>query len=231
MRAVVLLPDRDTAGKKDYSSVFRPEALAFARLHEIPLDDVVEVNLGRSKSERRAEVVDALKTRAARKDGPIECVAFFCHGLRSGLPQLGLGTEHVDVIAGAVASAKHPGMRVAIYACSTASGASPSPEGEPGGDGGFADRLRDALCRAGAVDCVVDAHASAGHATRNPHVRRFEGGGSPVGGIGGRWLVAPGSTHWKAWVAALHGQGNLHLRFPLASREQVELELEGQRGP
>lgn len=222
MRTLILLPDRNTAGKSDWSGAFLPESQAFARARKTAGDVVlsVMVDLGKSKPERRAQVVAALDPG---KGDPWGCVGWFCHGLRGGLPQFGIGVADVVDMAARMSSTKAPGIRVPIYACSTASGAAPSAEGEPGGDGGFADMLRDALCAAGSVDCVVDAHATAGHATRNPHVRRFAGGGTTTGGIGGKWIVAPGSKHWKAWVKAL--AGDMRFQFPFLSPEQIDAIL------
>jgi len=75
------------------------------------------------------------------------------------------------------------------------------------GDGGFADKLRDAFCEAGMTWVKVYAHTTAGHTTRNPYVRIFEGQGSPIGGIGGQLLVQPGAKLWKTWRSALWSQG------------------------
>jgi hypothetical protein len=80
------------------------------------------------------------------------------------------------------------------------------------------------LCEAGKVHCSVVAHVNAGHATHNPRVRRFEGRGSPMGGTGGSWIVAPGSKLWKPWVRALQ-KTDLRLRFPLMSIGEIHREL------
>jgi hypothetical protein len=84
--------------------------------------------------------------------------------------------------------------------------------------------LRDAICEGGAIYCRVDGHVTAGHATYNPKIRRFEGDGSPTGGNGGRWIVPPRSEWWKAWVAAL--KGDMRLRFPFLSVDEVRTALE-----
>jgi hypothetical protein len=54
-------------------------------------------------------------------------------------------------------------------------------------------------------------------------VRRFEGGGSPVGGTGGTWIVGPSSPLWKPWVRALKGE--MRLCYPLLSVAEVHHQL------
>lgn len=223
-RCLILLPDRNTPGKQDFGGAFLPESQQFARIRKEQGWDVrsVLIDLGASKPLRAAQVFAALDPG---KGEPWGCIAIFAHGLRSGLPQFGIGLNDVGHMASLMASTKLPGIVVPIYACSTANGDKPSKEGEPGGDGGFADRLRDALCAAGSIECTVDAHATAGHATWNPHVRRFLGAGTANGGIGGKWIVAPGSPLWKSWVKALRPPGDLRFRFPWLTTNEIEEEL------
>jgi hypothetical protein len=110
---------------------------------------------------------------------------------------------------------------VALYCCSTGAASSADAYAEFGGDGGFADRLRDALCVAGGVHCTVDAHTTAGHTTMNPYVRRFEGRGSRVGGVGGFDLVSPKSGDlWRRWRRALR-ETSLRYRFPVMSVAEI----------
>ncbi len=216
MNALIFTGDRNAPGKKDWSHAFRPEALAFMKLRKVPAERLCVIDVSAPSAARRAAVIAALN---APRTEPLELIAFFCHGLRSGL-QLGHGNQSAGELAAAIRACSRPDVRVALYACSAAGG-----EG-PGGDGGFADVLRDALCAAGATDCRVDAHETAGHTTQNPRVRRFEGGGSPVGGTGGAWLVQPGSLLWKPWVRALRGS-TLRFRFPTMSAAEIHRELLG----
>lgn len=214
MRAIVFLPDRDSKGKRDFTGAFLPESLAFSRFHGVAAADRIEVSLGIPKPARAAAILAALDARS--KDG-IDLVAFFCHGLPNSLPQFGIGAEQLGA---AIASTKRPGVIVVLYACSTGDGAGPN------GDNGFADRLRDQLCRNGAMDCAVFSHTTAGHAVTNPHVRVFVGDNSPVGGTGGSWVVAPGSSLWPAWRKALR-ETDLRYRFPVMSIGDVHRELGG----
>lgn len=222
MRAVILLPNQNSPGKKDWSGAFQPEALAFAKLHGVAAKDVVQFDLRKPKPARRKEVLDALAARSG-----IDTVVFFCHGLRNGLPQLGFNLANVGGLAGAIVDAAKSGANggrdvcVVLYACSTADGAQ---AGGPGGDGGFADSLRDALCRLGAVECRVYGHDRAGHVTKLPFVRIFEGLGSPVGGTGGRWLVAPRSPLWSAWRTALQKSGQ-RLSYPFMTTGELHESL------
>lgn len=215
MRVLSLAPLYNSPGKRDATGAFQPEA----RLFEIALPaGSVSLNAtidnSRPAAKMRAEV-------AARIRGFAPSVLdFFCHGWRTGV-QFGWSLDSIDTLASVIAEAcPTDAPIVALYACSTASGG-------VGGDGGFADQLRDALCQAGAVNCRVDAHDRAGHTTRNPYVRRFEGQGSAVGGQGGQWIVAPGSALWSKWRAAL--RGDLRLRFPLMPVSDIHAELAAPR--
>jgi hypothetical protein len=213
MSLLIVTPDRNTPGRKDFSGAFLPESLAFAvraNVHSVDRDEIrtVRIDLGGSGAARRAQLITAI----AECERPLELVAFFCHGLMRKLPQLGWDTGNVAELATALAARMPIGARVVLYACSTAAGSG------TGGDNGFADRLRDALCAAGAIDCQVDAHFGAGHATMNPRVRRFEGRGSHTGGVGGAWIVPPGSPKWRAWIAKLKTPYRFDFPFlPLAS--------------
>ncbi len=211
MRAILFAPDRNTPGKHDAGGAFIPDSQAFAKHHGITTP-IVRVDISADDSARRAQIHTAL----ASGSGLLETVAFFCHGYRTGI-QLGYTIHNVADLARAIAASSLKNVRVILYACSTGGG------NGPGGDGAFADQLRDALCAQGATECQVDAHTTAAHATRNPYVRRFEGRGSPVGGTGGQWLVAPESKLWGVWRRGLNT--DLRFRFPFMSVAQLHAEL------
>ncbi len=158
----------------------------------------------------------------------IEQVAFFCHGWPSGIQLVPLNKINQlarDLAAKVVSSS----LLVTLYCCSTASDTDPkTPEMQDtgtGGDGGFADLLRDALCAQGFFDCQVDAHTTAGHTTQNPYVRRFEGHGIPTGGVGGQWIVTPRSKQWAKWSAALK-KGTFRFAFPFQSMFEIHTQLD-----
>lgn len=210
MNLLVVTPDRNSAGKKDFTGAFLPEARSFARRHGAdPGDCHVRVDLGASMAKRRKQLLSAID---AVRD--LEAIAFACHGLRRKLPQLGWNVSNVGELASVIAKRARPEVRVVLYACSAGEGDGPAS------DNGFADRFRDALCESGATDCWVDAHERAGHTTRNPFVRRFEGLGSQVGGPGGYFLVTPGSARWKPWRAKLRTP--FRFDFPLLAAAEIQ---------
>lgn len=207
-------------GKRDATGAFQPRARAFCRMHGghfVLFDD------SKPMRARGREIVDYLEQYAGR---PLVSVAFFCHGWSRGIEagfdlREGRGLS-VDVLAGAIAAKSGAGVIVPLFCCSTAD----SPHEAPGGDGGFADELRDALCRAGATNCRIDAHDRDGHTTRNPFVRRFEGEHSPVGGAGGRYLVRPRGPLWSAWVAALRGRDDFDVVYPFLDTKTIARRLQ-----
>ena len=170
---------------------------------------VVELVVASLKPEARWRLVaDALAAHPG-----VEHVCFFCHGWANGLQLVPMA--HVADLARAIAPKRPgPGPVVTLYACSAADGP------HLGGDGGFADALRDALCAAGATSCVVDAHVTAGHTTRNPYVRRFVG---PLAATGGEYIVAPKSPLWRRWTRAL--TGDLRWEFPALGDDVIRARL------
>lgn len=215
---IAFAPRYDTPGRHDATGAFQPEASAFCRYNGGRL---VLVDNHRSAARMREEVLAALCERERKQSGrPL--IAFFCHGQRRRI-QFGFGVDsggRLAELAEACAAfgEGHPGLRIVLYACNAGAG-----DESLGGDGGFADRLRDALCRLGNVNCQVDAHTTPGHTTRNPFVRRFEGRGSPVGGVGGYYLVDQGSKLWPRWRRAL--TTDFRFEFPLLTVGQIHERL------
>jgi len=209
---IAFVPSFNSHGKRDVTGAFLPEAKRF--LAEVGGEGQVELHRfdNRLKMSQRADqVLDILASYETQRRKML-CVAFFCHGYKSGI-QAGFRSsgkaKNVEELAEAIAAITGKGPIVPLYCCSTA--ASPA-RGAAGGDGGFADELRDHLCAEGAVNCRVDAHTTVAHTTKNPYVRRFEGRGSPIGGTGGQFLITPKSKLWKKWRAALRGPARFH--FP-----------------
>lgn len=221
MRAVVLLPNQNHV-RNDYGGAFRPEAQAFARLHTVPPHAVYQIDISRDYAQRRAQSLECIRSARARYGAPIECVALFCHGWKNGV-QIGWLRAHAREVARVLAETCARDVRVPLYCCLT--GAS-IVRGAIGGDGGFADTLRDELCKAGVVDCVVDAHDRKGHTTRNPYVVRFRGQGSPTGGQGGAWIVAPKTDLFRVWDHKIETT-DLRFRFPFLSTAQIHAEVLG----
>jgi hypothetical protein len=101
MKGLIFMPTTNSEGKRDTTGAFQPEALKFAREHNIHPDAVVRFDNSAGKPWRRAEVLDALKRRAG-----LSCVAFFCHGWANGI-QAGFDIATVAQLAGAPCRCRH----------------------------------------------------------------------------------------------------------------------------
>lgn len=202
---LIITGDRNSTGKRDFTQAFLPEAKAFAEA--IPGNHrVIRIDTSQSMGQRRTQLLDEIREL---KDADLEHIAFFCHGWADGI-QCGLRKtdckEFAESVKAVLPPAPWPASRpihVILYCCLAGS----TSDKNISGDGGFADKLRDAFCEAGMTWVKVYAHTTAGHTTRNPYVRIFEGQGSPIGGIGGQLLVQPGAKLWKTWRSALWSQG------------------------
>ena len=203
MTTLVLTADRNTIGRHDWVGAFDPEARAFMDVHGGVRVQIPQALTARCRFEAAL--------RAVEEHRP-DVVAYFGHGLRRQLPQLGMGL-HEAAAFGAAIAANATGARVVLYACSAADGTG------PGGDGGFCDALRDALIGLGAVSSQVDGHSNGGHTTRNPYVRRF----NVRTNVGGDWIVAPGTPLWARWRAAL--MGPMRFRYPFLTAAEIAAEL------
>lgn len=246
MRRLAIVPLHNAPGKRDVTHAFKPEAeawLAFADKRDrvlVRFDNRAELG------QRRAEIAREL----ARLDGQrFGAIAFFCHGLWRQLQ-----TGHTVATAGRLAALLAPLLEpqggrpvsIPLYACDAAEGVplepkkgKLSPRG-PGGDGGFADELRDAFLReqwsehgARLVGGWIDAHVTTGHATSNPNVRRFDLATLPheieLGMVGGESLVSPSATPalWRTWRTRLADRkaDDLRLRFSTMTRSEIVAEL------
>ncbi len=222
MRVLAFAPMHNTGTKKDATGAFQPEARAFLRYHGQTAAEVVLIDNQTSPMRMRLAVYAALRARAAGVQG----IAFFCHGFRSGI-QFGFRSPDLGAMLSAI-PAPAPDLRVTLYACDAARDADRDRDDDRsdtvGGDGGFADTLRDRLSVI-APRCVVDAHTTAAHTTRNPDVRRFEG----PAGAGGRYLIARGDPLWPRWREALRGP--MRFAFPFMPRAEIVAALLGPRAP
>ena len=218
MTAIAICPTTNAPGKHDVTGAFYPEARAFCELHGA---DLLRFDNTAPKPKRRVEVEQGISS----KHGMIDTVAIFCHGWKSGI-QTGHTIRTAQRLADAIAGISQPWVSVALYACDAARDADASRSDDqtagPGGEGGFADALRDAMVSAGLNGGHVDAHTVTAHATKAPYVRRF-----PVepGQTGGEWLIAPGSPEWGRWRRRLQSDRAFRLSFPRWTRERVLAEL------
>lgn len=197
VKAFVITGDRNSGTKKDFTGAFDPEARKFMAMHNIPAECRLKVDLSKPEAVRKKQVLDFVAD-LKEKGYTTNHFAFFCHGFTNRI-ELGFRIVTLKDLVNALISVRNPDeySGVILYCCSTGGG--------PGkdGDNGFADKLRDAMCAAGETDCVIEAHVTAGHTVTNPNKRRYMGMGSPVGGTGGTYIVAPGSSLWRKWRNAL----------------------------
>jgi hypothetical protein len=228
-RMLCFVPDANTPGKVDVDGAFLPEARAFARYQGVVLPDTVIRRFPAAAllQKRRAVCVQAFDTAYE----PLELVAFFCHGWRDGL-QAGFGKAQVLVLARLLALHAKVDAHVLLYACQTGRDGdaleADDREPGPGGDGGFADELRD-TCEALGRRVTVMGHTTAGHCTWNPYARYFAPG---CAGKGGHWYVEPESKLWPRWVRALRDpRSTLKFRFWGMTPGQIAEELGGGAGP
>lgn len=196
-----------------------PEALAFERLHKIPREQVIGLDLvGNPAPAKRRRVLQILKTQKE-----IDVLAIFCHGWRGGI-QLGFLTGQGALID-ALAQCLSREAKIVLYACWAAENETIDTGIDNvgiGTDGGFADWLRDELRLRGFTGWV-DAHKTKGHVVYNPYVVRFSCASDEPGG---QWIVAPSSADWARWRALLcDPKSTLRYRFPLREIDEVRREV------
>lgn len=222
MKHVIFTPDRDQSGN-DFTGAFSPESFRYTSYWQSQGDEVFlrTINPTLPAAKRIAAMLETLDSRK-----PVDRFVCFCHGWKTGI-QMGLSSTNLNQLksfAEALVNASTPELKVALYACST--GSSDGPPGD-GGDGGFADALRDALCAAGRTNVTVFAHTTAGHTTRNEYVRFFAGTTDPLGAEGGDDVVQRKTEEFKKLATRLHNvQDNLRWRLPYMTPEQIHAELQ-----
>lgn len=207
MNGFVFAPETNEPGKRD-ADEFRREARKFAAQRGIAPERIRIFPNDAPRKVRRQFVTDALIGFSG-----LDCVAFFCHGWRDGI-QAGFSTAHMEELARVLYESCKPGARIPLYCCSTAQGAA-------GGDGGFADALRDELVGK-LPGAVIDAHDRAGHTTQNPYVRRFVVG--EFREKGGAWVVDPVDSRFPVWRRMLR-ETDLRFDFPFMSQAQIRAEI------
>lgn len=209
MTALAFAPIHNTPNKHD-ADYFGRLADRWAKEHG---GTVYRFDNSKPMEERRPLVIN--KIIAAPET--LSHVAFFCHGWVDGI-QAGIRR---NTAAGLAANLRHHDCSlVTLFACSTA-------DGKPGGtsgDGGFADVLRDEMCKAGLTRCRVDGHDRPGDAVYNPYVRRFDGNGTLAGANGGAWIVDPADDEtFHRWSSWLHAGG--WSRFSTMTVAEIHAEL------
>lgn len=214
----------------DATGAFQPEALRCKKVWGTSNDCVVPMDcVTIPKGQRRvylAHVFDHLSFRYGADS--INTVGIFCHGWKNGI-QLGYdrtGDRVLDFVR-LLRSVCAKDVVVILYACSAADGDDDdTQEIGPATDGGFADKLRDMLCLEGMVYCKVYGHKTRGHATQNPHLVKFEGGGSRGDKQGGEWVIPPDHKLWGKWKTALSTPAdNMRFTFHNKSRDRICADL------
>jgi hypothetical protein len=226
-KVLAFVPKSNSHGKKDATGAFIPEAKglialarAGSRIHHF--DNTSDL------AARRAEVLAELNRS---KDGGFTAIAFFCHGWMDGI-QAGFMRAHATRLAQAIHAAVSStpnaiasDVTIPLYCCSTGKDPQDDPLTAAGtGDDSFADKLRDALCSAGQLDCRVMGHTTAAHTTWNPMVLFMDGMGVATGGVGGYPPVSPKSASWSAWRKALRST-TLRFRMPFMEPAAIHAEL------
>lgn len=162
MTALAIVPTTNASGKKDVTGAFLPEAEKW--LEQMQDGEILRFNNTLPRI-RRAKVVEE---KLSKLDGGYDVVAFFCHGLTRSL-QTGHTLQTAHRLAHTLISLVNTSPKIVLYACDTAD--NPGKEA-PGGDGGFADRLRDEMWKLDSGFTAggwIDAHVTTGHTTINPH--------------------------------------------------------------
>lgn len=217
MSGLVFCPAYDTPGKHDATGAFILDASAFSDAHgfarPVRFDNTQPLALRKKR---------ALERIVKEPRGSVATFALFSHGWKDGV-QLGFRSADARDLATALKQCCATDLTVCLYCCDTGrdDDADSSDDKMPGlgGEGGFADALRNALTWAG-FNASVYAHSSTGDTTRNPFVRVFR-----TGEIGGaRFLIEPASELWCEWRKALQDT-TLRLRYPFMTVEAIEKEL------
>jgi len=227
-KVIAFAPEFNTLGKRDATGAFRPDAERYLKLHTFPMTPWLFDNR-KGDATRRKTVLSVLQRQSLIVDQNLDAVAFFCHGSKDHI-QAGFHIRNLGELARALSdvASYRDNLIVTLYACDAARDLDKDRLDdlkEFGGDGGFADELRDALCRAGQIHCRVDAHTTAGDDDQNPNVRRFEGNGSPVGCVGGHYIIPRGSRLWKRWFKAVRTT-DFRWRFPFMTDLEIVAYLE-----
>lgn len=195
---------------------FLSEARNYRSFHGIS-DPVRKVDNRLPGPARFAALICMLEEMNSEIQPRVSSLAFFGHGYKTGL-QAGCTLRNAPELAWALSHICTKNITITLYACSAGAGADRDTAGErvpgPGGDGGYADVLRDALGAHG-VGATVFAHSTSGHCTRNPYVRVFR-----PGAHGGEWVVEPTSPEWPAWRRYL-ADGHGRFSFPRQTKEQI----------
>ncbi len=223
---ILVIHNSQNAHGHDAEGAFIPEAVLFERHHKA-LGNTVERVPFQNNLHPPLRIRAFLKAIADAK--PFDAFVYLGHGLKNGLPSAGLTNRDIPQLVTALLSkAKDPKkLIITLYACSTA-GAPGANRNANDGEGGFADRLRDALAAKGMTEGWIDGHTLPAHATTNPYTRRFPMDAPTING--GEWIVEPKTALWKRWEERLHAKAAVdpfRFDFPYMTIEQIHAACGG----
>lgn len=164
MKTLVLYPNKNQI-KQDAKGAFIPEAKLFAAHRQNCGDVVIERPFDPHNPPDNPALFAEIAGHAA------DCVAFFTHGVVTGLPQLRINRADAQSFARALTCNVQGPVYVALYACLTDLALQ--------GGRNFAETLADELHRIGKPYRLL-AHRTAGHTTRNPFVTIYRGAGVKI---------------------------------------------------
>ena len=221
MNILVLHASENTNGVNDATGAFVPESVFFNK-HRTAKGDVVQVFPFKNTLPQAKRFAEFCKLIEGAND--FDAFVYLGHGLRNSLPSAGVTQGNRKTFTDLLIkkSKNKKKLYVTLFACSTAE----TTTGQPGGEGGFADKVRDDLVAAGMTEGWIDAHPVPGHATQNSLVKRFfvTPEEAPKGGV---WLVAQGTpefTNWKKRLNSKWKDDPFRFDFPYLTQAEVLTE-------
>lgn len=214
MKSLVFYTSTNRKGKHDATGAFIPEALAFAKIHEVPKVDVIAIPQNIPPWDRRYLFRSAVRKR--KKYGETyDGIVYLGHGSKSGLPGLGMGyrvkpSGTPEAMADLLSPILEPWATVVLYTCLAGKGF------------GYADDLFHEFGENMPCGPTLVAHLSRGHTTFNPWAE-YSGEG-PDGA--GRDIIERDDPLWPRWRAALKADQWFRLSFPFMAHEQILAYLE-----
>lgn len=194
MRGITFAQHVNARNRHDATGAFIPGAQQFTRKHS--LDPPIWLN----DRNDRSVMIDGI---ASSRD--LDVIAYFGHGLRSGLPSADIWWKDLGPLANSIRIAAAPGCRVILYACTA------------GQEGCFANQLSKLLN----FRFTIWGHTCAGHSFTNPYVTRYPHGPDPT-----PYLVDPHGPLWAKWYRLIKGKSDIWTRYPFLSKQAVETEIE-----
>ena len=213
-RSLVVYQSTNRAGRKDATGAFKPEALAFQKLHDIAPGRMLPVPHGLTAANKARRVLDYLEGVNA---GALDAFIYFGHGTATSFPSMGFGRgssfygdRRAYELAAQLGRVGSDRLVVALYACTTGKGF--------GVADWLGDMLRETWSKPGAR---VFAHRGKGHTTKYPFAE-YSGEGTSDEGIA---VIERTDPLWKAWVARLQDDQAFRLGLPFMTQDEIREAL------